>query len=294
MTVKLQDWTQWNGLLGTAIAVARVGLGVVLIVGGWKLAFPADPAGLVQSYTDPAAGWIAPFFVDWIAGSLPVDVLGFLQALGWLEMIVGFCLAVGLATPWIAALAGAMFLSFPMANPVAGMVRLAQDASMGGFALAIAFTGSGRWSVDQRLGWFPESQPGLRNWFLGLIRVSLLYAFVMALMFPFDVGTNPLNQTLPRGVVLLLAAALLPTKTARVSCGIIAVWMFVLILVSVTQAVMDQGIAGLYWGLDSAKRQLGLCGASLGYVLAGPDTVSLIPPGELKSTQEPTQEVNRS
>lgn len=268
-----------SGVLATAVAIARISLGIVLLVGGWKLAFPADPPALVRSYVDPAAGWIAPFFVEWIEGYLRLDVLGFLRTLGWVEMTVGLALVTGFATAWFAALAGLLFLAFPMANPAPGMIRLAQDVSMGGFALAIAFTGSGRFSVDGRLGWFPEVASARRNWFLGLVRVALLYAFVMALLFPLGVGMNRLNQTLPWLAVFVLAVALVFPMTARFACGAIAAWMAVLVVLALGQMVLAQGLPGLYWGLDSAKRELALFGASLAYALAGPDRISLIPPG---------------
>lgn len=281
--MEVDDRSQSSGSLATAIAIARISLGIVLLVGGWKLAFPADPRGLVQSYVDPGAGWIAPFFVEWIEAYLRLDLFGFLRTLGWLEMAVGLALVSGFATPWFAALAGLMFLSFPMANPAAGMIRLAQDVSMGGVALAVAFTSSGRLSLDGKLGWFPDIESSRRNWFLGLIRVALLYALVMALLFPLGVGMNRLNQTLPWLVVLLLAGGLLVPKTARLACGAIALWMAVLVILSVGQTVLAEGLSGLYWGLDSAKRELGLFGASFAYTLAGPDDFSLMPPGKPKS-----------
>ncbi len=277
------DRSQSGGSLASAIAIARISLGIVLLVGGWKLAFPADPRGLVQNYVNPDAGWIAPFFVEWIEAYLRLDLLGFLRTLGWVEMAVGLALVSGFAIPWFAALAGLMFLSFPMANPVAGMIRLAQDVSMGGVALAVAFTSSGRLSLDRKLGWSPDIRSPRGNWFLGLIRVALLYALVMALLFPLGVGMNRLNQTLPWLVVLALAGGLLVPKSARFACGAIALWMAVLVILSVSQTVLAEGLSGLYWGLDSAKRELGLFGASFAYTLAGPDDFSLMPPGKRKS-----------
>jgi len=271
--------------LAIAIATARTALGVVLLVGGWKLAFPGDPAGLVGSYTDPGSGWIAPFLVEWIEDVLRLDVLTFLRALGWLEMSVGLALVAGFATAWFAALAGLMFLSFPMANPAPGMIRLAQDVAMGGTALAIAFTGSGRFSVDRWLEWLPEARRDRRSWFLGLVRVALLYALVMALLFPFGVGENRLNQTLPWIVVLLLAAGLATPRTARFASGAIALWLAVLVVLSVGQSLLADGLTGVYGGLDSAKREVGMLGAALAYTLAGPDRLSLIPPGNAREVE---------
>jgi uncharacterized membrane protein YphA (DoxX/SURF4 family) len=115
--------------LGVSIAIVRVLLGVVLITGGWKLAFPKDPEALVASYIDPRTGWIAPLFVEWIENHLPINVLGFLNVMGWIEMTVGLALVAGLGTPFFAAIAGILFFSFAIANPAAGLVRLAQDVA---------------------------------------------------------------------------------------------------------------------------------------------------------------------
>lgn len=264
----------------SAVTLIRISLGIVLLVGGWKLAFPADPAGLVEMYVDTESGFIAPLFVEWIEGYFGLEVLGFLNMMGWIEMSVGLFLVAGFVSPFASAIAGLLFFSFAISNPSSGMIRLAQDITMGGFAFAIAYTGTGRLSIDGRTGWFPEALPERRDWLFGVIRVSLIYAFVMALLFPFGVGMNPLNQTLPWIIVLILAIALLPQKTARISCGAIALWMAVLVLISIGQTVAAEGFSGLYWGLDSAKRELGLFAGSLAYALAGKDGISFFPPGK--------------
>jgi len=263
----------------SVVTIIRISLGIVLLVGGWKLAFPADPTGLVEMYVDTESGFIAPLFVEWIEDYLGLEILGFLNMMGWIEMTVGLLLVTGFGSPFVAAMAGLLFFSFAISNPASGMVRLAQDITMGGFAFAIAFTGSGRLSLDGLRGWFPEVLPERQDWLFGMIRISLIYAFVMALLFPFGVGMTPLNQTLPWIIVLILAIALLPQKTARFSCGVIALWMAVLVLISVGQTVAADGLSGLYWGLDSAKRELGVFAGSLVYALAGKDRVSFIPPG---------------
>jgi len=97
MEEKKNRWAKglWDVPLGVSIMILRVLLGVVLTVGGWKLAFPADPQGLVASYIDPDAGWMAPLFVEWIENYLPVDILGFLNVMGWIEMTVGLALLAG-------------------------------------------------------------------------------------------------------------------------------------------------------------------------------------------------------
>lgn len=53
--------------------------------------------------------------------------------------------------------------------------------------------------------------------------------------------------------------------------------MISLVLVSVGQTAMEQGLSGFYWGLDSAKRQVGFLGAATAYLLSGPDRVALLP-----------------
>lgn len=120
-------------------------------------------------------------------------------------------------------LAGLTFLSFPMANPAHGMIRLAQDVAMGGLALGIAFARSGRWSIDHALDWYPEARPDRRNWCMGVIRLALLYAFVMALLFPLGVSLNSLSETLPWFVVLGVVLLLLHPRATRISCGFIAI-----------------------------------------------------------------------
>jgi len=269
--------------MAVAIAVNRISLGIVLLVGGWKLAFPADPQGLVASYKPvPESGWNAldPLFVDWIQSYFPVDILGFLNGMGWLEMTVGLALLLGILTPWFAGLAGLMFLSFAMANPEAGMVRLALDVSMAGFSFAIAYAGSGRWSLDSITDLYSPQLPSRRNWYLSSIRVAVLYSFVLAVFFPLGVGMNPLNTTLPWVVVLVITILLLFPGTARWVTGVISLWMIVLVAESVWLEVAGQGFSGIYWGLDAAKRQVGLFGATLAYCLFGPDDLSIWPPGK--------------
>jgi len=278
----------------TPVAIVRGLLGLVLLIGGWKLAFPQDPQGLVEMYL-PGGSWPAIHepLVDWIhtlvgAESVSDSVLLFLQSMGWVEMTVGLALVAGFFTPWFAALAGLMFLSFAMANPDAGMIKLAIDVTMGGFALAVAFTGSGRWSLDSAMNWFPEAQASRKPWFLTTIRVFLLYAFVLGVLFPIFPG-QAVGWLYTPGVFwfvsLVLVGMLLFPQTAKWACGAIAVWMLGIILVSVVQQVGDQGLAGIYWGLDSAKWHIGLLGGSLAYFLTGPDRVSIFPPGTRKDEE---------
>lgn len=272
--------------LGHSIGLVRIALGLVLLAGGWKLAFPGDPESLVASYT-AADGWIASFFQEWIQDHIGASVLVFLNTMGWIEMLVGLGLIVGFSTPWLAALAGLLFLSFAMANPEVGMIRISMDVSMAGFAFALAYTGSGRWSLDQKTGWSSVELPYRKEWFLGTVRVSLLYAFVLAVLFPFGIGTNPLNDTLPWIIVLGLTIVFLSPWTARWAAGVVAVWMLVLILVSVATELQNQGAPGLYWGVDMAKRQIGFFGACLAYFLTGPDRLALCPPGKNTPVREP-------
>lgn len=271
--------------MASAATILRISLGLVLCVGGWKLAFPADPAALLQSYHNPDSGFIAPFLVEWIEQFLGLEMLTFLQLLGWMKVTAGIALVVGFCTPWSATLAGLLFLSFPIASPTPGMIRLAPDITMGGFAFALAFTGSGRLSIDEQTGWFPVILSERRPWFFGMIRVALLYTFIMALLFPFGIGANSLNQTLPWTIVLILTVALVPLNTDRLACWVIAFWMAIIVIFYLGDTVFAEGVSGLYWGLDAAKRELGILGGSLAYALAGQNEISLIPPGNFKKQQ---------
>ncbi len=278
--MQIKEKIQNQQPLDIGVAIVRIALGIVLMVGGFKLAFPEDPEGLVDSYT-AADGWIAPLFVDWIGAYFPVDVLGFLNTMGWLEMLVGLALVLGGAIPWVAALAGVMFLSFAISNPDVGMIRIAKDVSMAAFAFAIAYTGSGRFSIDGLTGLAPSALNTRRDWFLGAVRLGLLYAFVMAVMFPLGVGEGVLNETaIAWAASALIAVLLMAPRTARLACGMVALWMAALVLISMFTELADQGLSGLYWGLDATKRQLGVFAAGLAYLLTGPDEVSLWPPGK--------------
>ena len=63
----IQDARFWKGLRPDYLfAVLRIGLGLVFIIGGWKLVFPTsfgipDHEVLAASFTDPQKGWISPF-----------------------------------------------------------------------------------------------------------------------------------------------------------------------------------------------------------------------------------------
>lgn len=263
-------------LAPVGLAILRIALGVVLVVGGWKLAFPADSQALVASYTNQASGWIADYFGEWIE-SIGLTVLQFLTLLGWLEMTVGALLIVGFGTPVVAFLAGIMFFSFPIANPVAGMVRLARDVMLGGFALAVAFTGTGAWNLSALRGQVAEFRPEKKHFFLGTIRLATLYALVMAVLFPWGAGASPLNQTMVWWILLPATVLLGLNVGSRWIMALVGLWMLVVVSLGVLRGVGAQGFAGLYWGLDAVKREVGLMAAASVYALLGPDQISFLP-----------------
>src|SRR5712691_11784695 len=61
------------------VALLRIALGVIFVVGGIKLALLGDTAALAASYSDLAKGWIAPVFQEQITQRLGLSVGGFLR-----------------------------------------------------------------------------------------------------------------------------------------------------------------------------------------------------------------------
>lgn len=271
----------------TWLAVMRIALGLVLIIGGWKLAFPEDPAGLAASYIDPEAGWIAPYFAEWIQTTLGLEIISFLNIMGGLEMIVGLALVLGLMTPVFGTIAAVMFWSFAVANPVVGVIRLSRDLALMGIAIAVAAGGSGTWALDGKLqlpmsprAWIPERTSIV----LVLIRYSIAFTLILSAVFHDGVMANVLNTTIPWLIVGLMGLLLLVGVYPRVVLGLFATWMTILLVVHVVQDPF-------YPGLDSVKRELGMGAAALFYTFIGPDRWSRM---HLGSVEEPSEEIEES
>lgn len=248
----------------------RVTLGLILITGGIKIAFPPDPARLAASYIDPGRGWISPFFADQITGRLGLDVATFLHAQGLLEIGIGLLLAVGLLTRPVAVVTAALFWSFTVANPVAGQIRLSRDLTLMAASVAVAIIGPGRWSLDLKL--FPAIArwSGSRDAALLLLRLGVALALVTSALFAGGVFANPLNTTLPRAAVFILGVGLGVGIAPRLLMAVTGVWLVVLLPLTMASQ-------GWYLGLDALKRELGLIAAAVCYVVAGPDRWALLP-----------------
>ena len=268
------------------VALLRITLGVIFIIGGIKLAFLGDTNALVASYTNPAKGWMSQVFADKITQTLGVGVGTFLRTQGWIEMLLGTLMILGIGTRFVAVIIGILFWGFAVANPVAGEIRLSRDIALMGMCFAVAIAGAGAWSVDQRV-WkrqftFPKYQDGV----LMLMRLSLAYTLLTSAVFASGPFANHLNTTLPIVVVFLLGALLALGLRPQWVMGVIAVWMLYVVITSI-------GAKGIYFGLDSAKRELGFLTGAVVYGLLGPDRWAWLE-GRLFPARMPTREYAES
>jgi uncharacterized membrane protein YphA (DoxX/SURF4 family) len=253
--------------------VVRVTLGLILIIGGIKIAFPPDPARLAAAYIDPAKGWISPLFADQITGRLGLEIATFLHYQGLLEIGIGVLLAAGLFTRPVAIVTAALFWSFTVANPVAGQIRLSRDLTLMLAASAVAIIGPGPWSLDLKLWPAASRWRGSRDAGLLLLRLGVALALITSALFTEGVFANPLNITLPPVLVFALGVGLGLGLAPRVLMAVIGTWLAVLLPL----AMADQG---LYLGLDALKRELGFVAAALCYAIAGPDRWIVRRPGK--------------
>jgi uncharacterized membrane protein YphA (DoxX/SURF4 family) len=249
---------------GVLVALLRITLGVIFIIGGIKLAFLGDTNALVASYTNPAKGWMSQVFADKITQTLGVGVGTFLRTQGWIEMLLGTLMILGIGTRFVAVIIGLLFWAFAVANPVAGEIRLSRDIALMGLSFAVAIAGAGAWSVDQRAWKRPFTLPKYQDGVLMLIRLSLAYTLLTSAVFASGPFANHLNTTLPIVVVFLLGALLALGLRPQWVMGLIAFWMLYVVITSI-------GAKGVYFGLDSAKRELGFLTGAVVYGLLGPD-----------------------
>jgi uncharacterized membrane protein YphA (DoxX/SURF4 family) len=249
----------------------RVALGIIFIIGGIKLAFLGDTSALATSYTHPETGWLSPVFADKITQLLGIGVGPFLRTQGWVEIVLGLLMALGVGTRVVAVIMGLMFWVFAVANPVAGEIRLSRDLALMGCCFAVAFAGAQVWSVDghlwQRRSTFASYQDGI----LVLIRLSLAFTLLTSAVFAAGPFANHLNTTLPIVLVLGMGALLAVGLRPHWVMGLLALWMLYVIATSM-------GAKGIYVGLDSVKRELGLFAAAVVYALLGPDRWAWLEP----------------
>ena len=242
----------------------RVTLGVIFIIGGIKLAFLGETSALVASYINPAKGWISAVFADKITQTLGVSLGAFLRSQGLIEILLGVLMVLGLGSRIVAVILGLMFWSFTVANPVVGEIRLSRDIALMGLCFAVALSGGGAWSVDRRVWGTPSMWSQHRNTILLLMRLSLAYTLLASAIFASGPFANHLNTTLPVVVVLLLGVLLAVGVRPHWIMGLLGVWMLYVV-------GMSLAAKGFYFGLDSAKRELGFLLASVVYTLLGPD-----------------------
>lgn len=254
------------------LAVLRIALGLVFVIGGIKLAFPADATALANSYVDPSSGWISIFYQQLITENLGLEISEFLRIQGMIEIMLGLALILGMFTPLLSALMGVMFLGFVVANPDIGEIRLARDIALAGLAFSISLAGGGTFSMDGLMFKKRSRFVEYREPVLFLIRVSLALALAIAALFtpelfPQHHFGNVLNSMFPVEFVFILAGMLLLGFFPRIALVLFSIWMIYLIGASLLAKPF-------YLALDGVKREIGFLGASLVYVFLGPDRLS--------------------
>ncbi len=243
--------------LALLLTILRVALGLVVITGGIRLAFPMDAETLVAAYTDPRQGYISPFFTAKITEAFGLPIGLFLKMLGGMEIMTGILLIHGgIGTQMTASMIAVMFWLFTIANPVVGQIRLSRDIALAGISIAVALTGPDAWSID---GKFKRLEAVLL-----ILRLSLAYPLIVSALFSGGVFDNPLNITLPTSLVLLLGLSF--------GLGLFPRWTMLLMLLWLLYIMGDSLVNnGIYWGLNEVKREIGLLAAALVYFVTGPD-----------------------
>ncbi len=255
----------------TCMTWLRVALGVIFIIGGIKLAFLGDTSALATSYTNPEKGWLSPVFADKITQILGVGIGPFLRTQGLVEIALGLLMALGVGTRVVAVIMGLMFWVFAAANPVAGEIRLSRDIALMGCCFAVALAGAGRWSLDGRLWQRQATFASYPDGILVLLRLSLAFTLLTSAVFASGPFANHLNTTLPIVMVLVMGALLAVGLRPHWIMGVLALWMLYVVATSI-------GAKGIYFGLDSAKRELGFLVAAAVYALLGPDRWAWLEP----------------
>ena len=158
-----------------------------------------------------------------------------------------------------------MLWSFTVAGPDAGAIRLSGDIALMGCSFAVALAGAGR--VERRQpAWVVQNKVrGSAGLFLcgDPLEPGLCPSCVVALLRR-RFSTNHLNATLPAPVLFFLGAILAVGVFPRWGMFVLFLWALCLVPASVVEK-------GIYFGLDSAKREIGFLAASFVYILAGPD-----------------------
>ena len=135
-------------------------------------------------------------------------------------------------------------------------------------------SGASGWSIDRKLRHQPFTFGERRDLVLLIARLSLAYTLIASAVFSGGVFSNHLNNTLPIIVVLLVGVLLAVGALPRWVMLLVAVWMLTLLPVNIFAK-------GLFSGLDSIKREVGLLAAALFYFISGPDRWSWPKPDRL-------------
>jgi uncharacterized membrane protein YphA (DoxX/SURF4 family) len=251
------------------LAILRVALGLVLIIGGIKLAFPVDAMALAQSYVNPATGWISPFYQQLITEHLNLEIIEFLRIQGMVEIMIGATLILGMFTSLVSGIMGVMFIGFVVANPDIGEIRLIRDVSLAGLSFALALAGGGIFSMDGLMFRKKSHFQDYKDVILFLIRASLGITLIVSVvfapeLFPGHAFSNAFNSVVPGPLVLILGAMLVVGLYPRAAVALLAVWLLYLI----GAALLDKPF---YLALDAVKREIGFLGATVVFAVLGPD-----------------------
>ena len=246
------------------LAILRITLGLVLIIGGYKVAFPVDPVSLGQSYIDPQAGWISGFFHDLITTHTGLTIPEFLKLQGMAEMMLGMTLILGMFTSAVGILTALIFWGFVIANPSVGEIRLSRDIALMGISIAVALGGGGVFSMDGLMFRKRAPMSTSKDPLLAAIRFSLAFTLIVSAVFTEGLFANVLNSTIPVQLVLILGALFL--------VGLFPRWLSLIMLVWMGYLIGDSLLSKeFYPALDGVKREIAFMGASLVYLLLGPD-----------------------
>lgn len=267
----------------TGVALLRVAVGSVFLIGGLKLVAPtlfgiAGRDALGVSFTDPTKGFVAPWLAERITDDVGVSISAFLLVQGVVEVTLGLLLVAGLGTRMVALNMAMMFWAFTVAAPQAGAVRLSRDLALLAVCVALFLTGGGRWSLDGLRRRRVAPPAGRRDVALVLIRLGMAYPLLASAMFRGGIFDNPLNTTLPVLLVVLIGLVLAVGMVPRWVMAPVALWLIYLLPAKLAEH-------GLFPGLDTIKREIGLLAAAGVYVLAGPDRWSWPRPRRLRCRQ---------
>lgn len=310
MTIAHHDtWPTAVRRWDTLVTGLRVAMGLVFLIAGLKVIYPplvglADHNELVEKFTDPTTGFIAPWLAERITDfGISLDTFLLVKGIG--DTLLGLLLILGLATRMNAAMVALFLWTFTVAAPEAGAIRLSRDLALLALCVALVRTGGGRWSLDRRIArssycsgpgagtgraqrrlvslmFRREALPaGNRTSALLVIRLGLALPLLASALFtggPGGIFNNPVNSTLPPLLLFALGAALV--------IGLAPRWVLAGLAPALVWIIAEGlGRDWFYVGLDNIKRELGLLAAAVLYTVAGPDRWSRPRPARLRCAE---------